>query len=113
MSAGELREKITFAERALVSDSHGNNEGDFEDQFTVSARIRPRLGGEEVMAARLAGKTLATITVRYSTDTKRITSDWRATDARTGDVWNIRTPPINVDEKKKYLEMLCEKGVAP
>lgn len=110
MSSADLREKVIFAERAVTSDGYGGTDGAFVDQFTVAARIRPRLGGEEVMAARLQGKTLATITVRYSTDTLQITSDWRATDARNGDVWNIRSV-VNPDERKLFLDMLCEKGV--
>lgn len=111
MSSAELREKVTFSQRAIVSDGYGNNEGEYVDEFTVAARIRPRLGGEEVMAARLQGKNLATITVRYSSDTAQITTDWRATDARTDDKWNIRSV-VNPDERKMFLELLCEKGVA-
>lgn len=106
-AASELRERVTFAQRALVSDGHGNAEGEYEDEFTVSARIRPRLGGEQVMAGRLEGKNIATITVRYSSDTAQITTDWEARDARTGQKWNIRSI-TNPDERKRYLELLCE-----
>lgn len=111
MPAGKLRERVTFSQRAVTSDGYGNASGDWADEFTVSARIRPRLGGEEVMASRLQGRNLATITVRYSTDTAEITTDWRAVDARTGDIWNIRSIE-NPDERKRYLDLLCEKGVA-
>ena len=111
MPAGELRERVTFSERALTSDGYGNSLGDWADQFTVAARIRPRLGGEEVMAARLSGRNLATITVRYSSDTAEITTDWRAVDTRTGDVWNVRSV-VNPDERKRYIDVLAERGVA-
>lgn len=110
--AGELLERVTFSARGVaVDDGYGNVESTFSDRFTAAARIRPRLGGEEVMAARLQGKNLATITVRYSSNTVQITTDWRAIDTRTGDIWNVRSPPINPDERKQFLEILCEKGV--
>lgn len=111
MSAEELRERVTFSKRGqAVDDGYGNVVTDFVDQFTVAARIKPRLGGEEVLAARLSGRTLATITVRYSAVAARITSDWKAVDARTGEEWNIKASPINTDEHRQWLEMLCEKG---
>ena len=112
MSASELRERLTFAQRALQSDGFGNNGavGDFADEFTVAARVAPRLGGEEVFAARLTGRNPAMITVRYSSDTAKITTDWRATNARSGEVWNIRSAIAT--ERKDFIEMLAEKGVA-
>ena len=116
MRAEEMRESWTFSRReAPVDDGYGNANGEFVDQFTVAARVRPRIGGEEVFAARMEGRTLASVTIRYSPAAAGITSDWRATDTRTGDVWNIRAPPVNPDEKKQWLEMTCEavKSVAP
>jgi SPP1 family predicted phage head-tail adaptor len=111
MPAGELREKITFAERAAVSDGGGGVEGDFSDQFTVAARIRPLKGGEEVLASRLQGTQPVIITVRYSLDTSQIAPDWRATDARKGTVYAIKSI-MNTDERRRYLDILATAGVA-
>jgi SPP1 family predicted phage head-tail adaptor len=110
MPSGELRERLTFSRRAVTSDGYGNTEGDWEEQFTVWGRVRPRLGGEEVMAARLSGRSVATITLRYSEQTALIDSDWRAVNANSGEVWNIRSA-INPDERRRYIELLAEKGV--
>lgn len=110
MPAGDLRERLTFAERAITSDGYGNNVGDYEDQFTVQASIVPRFGNEAFTAARLSGRSPATITVRYSSDTARITTDWKATDTRTGDVWDIKSPPVRMPDNRGYIEMMCEKG---
>lgn len=111
MTAAEMRERVTFQARQFESDGYGNTEGDFADEFTVAARIRPRLGGEAVLAARLEGRKLVTITVRHSSDTEQITTDWRAKDARTNVLYNIRSI-VNPDEHKHWLEILAEQGVA-
>lgn len=112
MPAGELRERVSFQKRGATSDIYGNTQtGDFEEQFVVAARIRPRLGGEQVMAARLAGTQPVTITVRWSAQTKTIAPEWRARDARTGTIYNIRSI-VNPDEKHRYIDVLAEAGVA-
>jgi SPP1 family predicted phage head-tail adaptor len=103
---------VTFAKRSAgAEDGFGNTESDFADQFTVSASILERVGGEQVMASRLSGTQPATIRVRYSSQTKLVTSDWKAVNARNGDIWNIRSV-ANPDQKKMYLDILAEKGVA-
>lgn len=108
--AGELRDRVTFEERIIESDEMGGTQGTFSEQFTIAARIRYRFGGEQVMAARLAGRQPAIITVRQSSDTLRITTDWRARDIRTGDIFNVRSV-ADPDGKRHDLDLLCEKGV--
>jgi hypothetical protein len=76
----------------------------------VFARRQFVRGGEDVMAARLEGRQPVVLTVRKSTDTDDITTDWRATDARTGAVYNIRT--VQPSEDRAWIDLLCESGVA-
>ncbi len=111
MSAGTLRERLTFSKRTeTADDGYGNTEQGWTEQFTVAARVRPRLGGEEVTAARLQGRNIVAVTVRAFAGTREITPDWRAVDARTGVEYNIRTAVLTED--RAYIEMLAEKGVA-
>lgn len=111
MRAGELRHRVAFEARPPLADGYGNTQGpDFVVQFTVSAGIVARLGGETVMAARLDGRQPVTITVRRSADTLRIATDWRARDVATGEVYNIRSI-ADPDDKRMQLDLLCEKGV--
>jgi SPP1 family predicted phage head-tail adaptor len=115
MIASELRDKVTFRRRAAVSDGYGNTEGDWADEFTVPARVWPRLGGEQVMAARLAGSQLASITVRQSTQTMQVTTDWMLRDDRKGTEYNIRSivdPQAHTADRGRILDMLCESGKA-
>lgn len=115
MSAGELRQRVTFSQRAVISDGYGNEEGEFQDQFTVHARIQPRLGGETVIAARLQGVQPVTIRVRQSTDTRQIDATWRVENAVTHVKYNIRTvvdPEEHTSDHGKWIDILAEAGVS-
>lgn len=111
MGAGDRKRRLTFSKRGeAVDDGYGNTQEGWEDQFTVWAKVKPRLGGEEVTAARLQGRNIVAITVLASRQTREITSDWRAVDAHSGTEYNIRT--AIEDDKRKNIEMLGEVGVA-
>ena len=116
MNAGLLTERVAFAKRADTStasppgDGYGNVEGDWETQFTVAARRRMLRGGEGVLASRLEGRQPVIFTIRRSTQADAINTDWRATDARTGTVYNVRT--VERSEDRHWIDLLCEAGVA-
>lgn len=116
MSAGDLRHRVTFAERDSVEDEFGNVSTGWVDRFTnIAANITPRLGGETVEAARLAGRQPVVIRVRQSQDTRQIRTDWKATNVHTGTEYNIRTavdPHEGDVEHGKWIDMLAEAGVA-
>ena len=109
MPAGELRERVAFDERTTTDDGYGGTVGGFVEQFSAAARIRPLKGGEQVLAARLTGTQPVIITVRYSSATKRIASDWRARDVRSSVVYAIKSI-MNTDEKKRYLDIMAVAG---
>lgn len=110
--AGRLKHRVAFDKRAFQSDGYGNSQGDWSEQFVVAAGIEARLGGEEVMAARLANRQPVTIIVRQSPDTKLISTDWRARDVRDGTVYAIRSK-VDVEDTGKFFDILCETSVAP
>jgi len=112
--AGVLRYRVTFSERDTTSDEYGNPTTGWIDRFTVAAGIFPRLGGEAVDAARLAGRQPVVIRVRKSPDTRKITVDWKATD-QNGAEYNVRTaidPLLGDSRHGFYIDMLAETGVA-
>lgn len=123
MQAGDLRSKVGFYQRGSVgvnsppAPDYGDNELEFGStpDFTCLANIKPRLGGEAVLAARLTGINHVNITVRTSTDTKRVDPTWRCKDERSGASYNIRSvidPYEHTSDRGNWIEMLCEKGVA-
>jgi hypothetical protein len=120
MSIGNLRYSVGFYQRPALGASppdYGNVEDDFPPvaTFVVPANIVPKLGGEDVLAARLTGKGFVNIIVRQSAQTRSVTPDWRAKDERTGEIYNIRSvidPEGGNSKYGFYFEMLCEHGVA-
>lgn len=113
--AGELRQRVTFSVPNENTDDYGNVTTGWVDKFTVAANITPRLGGETVQAARLAGRQPVVITVRASPDTRTIRTDWKATDTTSGTAYNVRTvadPHLGDVEHGKWIEMFAESGIA-
>lgn len=111
MGAGQLRERLTFASPTAVDDGMGNTTEGFTDEFSYWARLQPKVGGETVLAARLAGRQVYLIHVRSTSETRTIAPDWQATHS-DGRVFQIKSPVRNMDEKGHYLEIDCEFGVA-
>lgn len=117
MQAGELRSRISFFSMQSGDDGYGNTESGYADvaDFTCRANLRPRLGGEQVLAQRLTGTNFVNMTVRRSALTASIDVTWKAKDARTGLEYNIRSiidPDQDSTEGRKWIELLCEQGVA-
>lgn len=120
MHAGQLRSKIGFYKRVVpppTGAEYGVPEGPFPStpEFVCPANVRPRLGGEQVLADRLGGTNIVNVTVRQSSRTRRVDTSWCAKDERSGVIYNIRSvidPYEGRPEHSMWLEMLCERGVA-
>lgn len=108
-SAGELRHRVAFDRRQEVEDDYGNTQSDFVEQFIVAAKVSAKFGGEAVTAARLTGQQPVTIVVRQSAQTRMITTDWRARDARNGEVYAIRSI-VDPDDRCAFFEILTQTG---
>lgn len=117
MSAGNMRFQLEFFQREHISDGYGNERGDYpeEPEFVVSAQAIPRLGGETVIAARLAGSQPITFRVRQSRSTKEVNvEDWRIRDKRSGAEYNIRSivdPFSGTRDHSKWFDILTQSGV--
>lgn len=62
------------------------------------------------MAQRLQGVQPVTIRVRSHAATRSVDASWRAVDARSGAIYAIISPPINVSQKNDYIDMLATSG---
>lgn len=110
MAAGKLYETVRFERPFRTEDGYGGFEEGWEAQMTVHAHYTRMRGGETVMAARLEGKQPTVIRVRASSDTRSITTDWRAVDTRSGEIFNLRS--ILETDNRAYLDIMAESGVA-
>ena len=68
------------------------------------------MGSEAIIAARLQGLQPVTIRVRSHGLTRAIDATYRAVDARTGVVYAIVSPAVNLDQKNQAIEMLATVG---
>jgi head-tail adaptor len=110
MGAGKLSERVVFDFPTPEDDGQGGREDGWTEGFSCSAGFRYLRGGETVQAARLAGRQPVVVTIRQSSLSRQVTHDWRMRDARSCDVYNIRS--IVPTDDRMYLELTCEKGVA-
>lgn len=113
MTAGKMRERLSFQMRQAVDDGYGNEQsGGFVEQFNCSAEVIPLKGGEGVMQSRLTGSQPVIIRIRSGAAAKLVTTGWRAVDARNaGRIYNI-TAVANMDQKNAYLDIMAVSGVA-
>jgi head-tail adaptor len=110
--AGAMREKIEFQVKITSPDEYGNEQTEWQTQFTTAARLTPMKGGEPVIASRLAGVQPYIISIRSCVAARAVTTAWRAVDARNPSrIFNI-TSAANVDEKNAYIDMMATQGVA-
>lgn len=110
MNAGRLNKRVAFERPLETSNGAGGTIEGWAPEFTVWAVYRRLRGGETVQAARLAGSQPTVITVRSSVQARRVTTDWRARDERTGEVFNLRA--IVETDDRSMLEITAESGVA-
>ena len=108
---GALYERVAWDVRSVVDDGYGNEvSGDWSEQFRTRAGFTFLRGSEAVIAARLEGRQPVIVRVRASSKTRQITTDWRMRDARTGEVYAVRS--VIETEDRAFLDVTVEAGVA-
>lgn len=105
ITANDMTQRAGFFEPVVERDADGQLVQGWALRFTVWSHVAFLRGSETVMAARMASKAPAIVTVRASEETERITSEWRCEiDGRT---FNIREDP-RPDQGRRLLAMLVE-----
>jgi hypothetical protein len=116
MPAGALRESVTFQRQAAGSGTTLRNQlavfADIADAIGIPAELTPLRYGETVIAQGVQGRRLYVVKVRYTDVLAGIRINDRMVDARVGTVYNVKSPPVNPDKKRKYLEIQVETGGA-
>lgn len=107
----KMFERFEFDQPVSVSDGQGGREEGWQVMHKCSANLRVLRGGETVQAGRLAGKQAVVVTIHKCRGSAPINTSWRARDARSGEVYNIRSPKVLSDDRQ-YYEITAESGVA-
>ena len=106
MDAGNLRNKIEIQRRAKVPDGGGGFTLSWVKVFSTYAEIKPMTGSEGLVGMQLQAQVSHDIIIRYRagvTAANRVLFEGRP--------FNI-VSVINVEERKKWLQLRCMEGVA-
>lgn len=105
LAAGDLRERVSIEQRAESLDGIGENQGAWSTLATVWANAEP-LRGREYFAAGQQQQTVdVRFRIRYRADvTGLMRVVWR------GVPHDIVGPPINVEGRREYLELMTVQG---
>ena len=106
---GSLRERVTIQSETRTADAAGGavvTWSALPHAPMVWARVEPLLGREALQAMQLKAPVSYRVTMRWRDDiTAAMRLVWGAR------VLNIRSI-INPDERRRYIELMCEEGVA-
>lgn len=105
MSAGQLTKLATLLEPFEAVDADGQIVQRYEDRGRVWCNLTPRRGGEGVMQARIESRNPAIITVRASSLTRRITSEWRL--GIDGREYDVKEDPQETEDRA-FLQFYAE-----
>lgn len=107
MMIARLRQRVTIEQLADTEDGRGGYAVDWTTVATnVWARIEPLKPSERLEAGSRAETITHRITMRYRAG---LTGQMRI--VHRGTPYNIVGPPVNADERQRYLTLDVEEGV--
>jgi SPP1 family predicted phage head-tail adaptor len=105
---GGMRHRLALQRQVETPDGGGGYQLDWETLATVWGEVRPLDGRERLGAMRLKSELTHRVVIRWRAGLA-LDAEWRLLlDARA---FNIRAV-INQGERDRFLELLCEEGVA-
>lgn len=104
-SAGDLTKRAALKEPFEDVDADGQIIQSYPTRGTVWANIRHLRGGESVITARLQSRSPAIITVRTSSLTRCITSEWQV--VIDWKIYEVKEDPRETQDRA-FLEFLVE-----
>jgi hypothetical protein len=106
-----MSQRVAFDARQAIDDGYGNVvAGDWQEQFRCRAEFMFARGSEEVMAARLEGRSPMLVRIYRSSASEAITTDWQMRDLGDGEAYNVRD--VTWDNSRAVIDLLVEGGVA-
>lgn len=117
MSAGQLRESVTFQRRAAGSDGMGNSTTGAWAAITgcvaLPAELRPVKQTEVTIAEGVQARTTYMVKLRERPELLGLTVGDRMINARAPtQTFNVKSAPTNPDMRGRYLQVIVERGGA-
>lgn len=112
-SIGAMRERVTIQREVRTDDGAGGALVAWDNLAIVWARVTPISGNDIVRAQALALNITHRVLMRWRADldnpgAERYRLLWfSANGAR---VMNIIGHPVNLDERRRFLQITCESG---
>lgn len=104
-SAGDLTKRAALLEPFEERDADGQIVQEYRERGTVWCNVRHLRGGESVMQARMESRNPAIITVRASSLTRGVDSEWRV--RIDGREYDVKEDPRETQDRA-FLEFLAE-----
>lgn len=106
LSAGMLREPLTFQRKQSTPDGMGGQVVTWQTLFTTRGHVAPLSGREALQAMQIEDSISHRIYIRYRSDLKP--SD---RVVMRGQPLQVRAV-LNLEMRDRWLELPCESGVA-
>lgn len=106
ITAGMLREPLVLQREVSADDDFGGQVKQFQDYARTKAKVVPISGREAVYGMQLEGRITHRMFMRYRADLKP-----KDRIVMRGEPLNVRSV-INLEMRNKWLEVLCDEGVA-
>ena len=103
---GNLRYKVDLQGPTRTSDGAGGYTESFSNIASIYADIRPQNALETYRQGQVQEKVTHKITIRYRSNIS--TNNIIKYESRTFNIKGIK----NINERDRFLELLCEEGVA-
>ena len=114
LAIGKMQHSLALQAKGSSADGGGGSSGAFSTFATTFGRIEAQGGGERFFGDQNEGRTTHKITIRFRrnlTVAHRILYSFTVDGASYTRTFNIRRIE-NKGERDKYLEILCDEGVA-
>lgn len=104
MQAGNLDTRATFQSPVMSRDADGQLVQGWQAEFTTWCNVMYKRGTEAAEQARMMSQRPVVLTIRASSQARRVTSEWRAViDGRAYDIKEDPTPTPD----RAFLQMLA------
>jgi len=111
---GAMRHQVTIQSQSGSADGGGSTNLSYSDVATVNASIKPLAGGDRFFGDQIEERVTHMITMRFRRDVtykNRLKYDFADGGVNYSRIFNIRRV-INRDTRNRFLDILCEEGVA-
>lgn len=109
MHVGDRNKRVYFQRSLRTSDGGGGWAVQWQPVTVAWGQLRLERGRERLAAGRLESAVAGILTVPYSEEAAAVDADYRA--VIDGVPYQIRSV-TNPDQRRKFLEMIVEEGVA-